>query len=172
MIRKSLSCVVLVSSVFLWAFEPPESDRDSEQTSASSTRGCVEPQGELSLIGPNPLKTHLANPILLFEVSPASPQETLLVVIKDQNFRVIFEKRISINKAGYLPLKVDRTLISSQKYQIVAGLLCQNKIRQAKVLEVALMKVKEITANDRLIKKYLEQLQPNSSSIYFDDQVQ
>ena len=159
--KKSRPYIVVILSFFLLAFEPPESERDSESTSASSTRGCLQAQGELSLIGPNPLKTHLSKPIFLFKVNPASSQEKLLVVIKDENFQVVFEKKIVINKAGYLSLPVDANL-TSQKYRLVAGLLCENKIRHAKVLEVDLILVNAITANDLLIQQYLERNSPES----------
>ena len=138
------------------AFEPPEQQRDSQRTSASSTRGCVVKQGELSLIGTNPLTTQLSQPILLFHAQPASPQETFLIVIRDENLEVIFEKKMSITTEQYIPLKLSSKLSQSKNYNIVAGFLCNNEIRHAKILSVDLMKVDYETVSDQLIQLYLE----------------
>jgi hypothetical protein len=148
--------IIVFSSIFLTAYEPPEQERDSERTSASSTRGCVVEQGELSLIGTNPLTTQLNQPILLFEIKPASPSETLLVVIKDKDLNVVFERKIIVSKKQYIPLEVSSKLVKSENYNLVAGLLCDNKIRHAKILSVDLVKVDYETASDQLIQLYLE----------------
>ncbi|EAZ88441.1 hypothetical protein [Crocosphaera chwakensis] len=148
--------IIVFSSVFLMGYEPPEQQRDSERTSASSTRGCVVKQGELSLIGTNPLTTQLSQPILLFEIKPASPEETFLVVVRDKDLNVVFERKIVVSQEQYIPIKLSSQLVKSENYNVVAGLLCDNKIRHAKILSVDLSKVDYETASDQLIQLYLE----------------
>lgn len=138
------------------AYEPPEQQRDSERTSASSTRGCMVEQGELSLIGTDPLTTQLSQPILLFEIKPASPEETFLIVVRDKDLNVVLERKIVISKQQYITIKLSSQLAKSENYKVVAGLLCDNKIRHAKILSVDLIKVDYETASDQLIQLYLE----------------
>ncbi len=157
MVKKRIwSYIIVFSSLFLMGYEPPEQERDSERTSASSTRGCLVEQGELSLIGTNPLTTQTSQPILLFEVKPASSSETLLVVVRDKNLNVVFERKMIVSEEQYISLKLPSQIVKSENYNLVAGLLCDNKIRHAKILSVDLIKVDYQTASDQLIKLYLQ----------------
>lgn len=137
-------------------YEPPEQERDSQRTSASSTRGCMVKQGEISLIGSNPLTTQFPQPILLFELKPASPEETFLVVVRDKELKVVFERKLVVSKEQYITLKLPSKLVESEKYNVVAGFLCNNEIRHAKILTVDLIKVSYETKSDQLIQLYLE----------------
>ncbi len=154
--KKAWFYLIVFLSIFLMGYEPPEQKRDSQRTSASSTRGCSLKQGELSLIGTNPLTTQLSQPILLFEIEPASPQETFLVVVRDKDLNLVFERKIVVGTEQYIPLKLSSKLVQSEKYNVVAGLLCNNEIRHAKILSVDLIKVDYKTASDQLIELYLQ----------------
>lgn len=148
--------IIVFLSIFLTAYEPPEQQRDSQRTSASSTRGCVVEQGELSLMGTNPLTTQLPQAVLLFEIKPASPKETFLVVVRDKDLNVVFERKIVVSQEKSILVKLSSKLVKSENYNVVAGLLCNNEIRHAKILSVDLIKVDYETASDQLIQRYIE----------------
>ena len=145
----------LLSSLLSGGYLPP--DKGSEDTTkASGTRGCPVPLGELYLVG-DQLETRKTRPILLFWVNPASSSESLLVVVKDGNARPVFAEQIIIQEAGYYPLALSTDIKLEERYSVTAGLLCQEEINNAVVLETTLKRVRQITTLDRRIEEILVQ---------------
>jgi hypothetical protein len=101
------------------------------------------------------LKTQKSRPTLLFWVNPASPAETLLVVVRKPDFPPLFEKRIEVRERGYYPITIQAELEPAQSYGVTAGLLCQERTNNAVVLETSLTRVGTATALDRRVEEIL-----------------
>nr|ADN18394.1 hypothetical protein Cyan7822_6713 [Gloeothece verrucosa PCC 7822] len=138
-------------------YSPPPTSGEAEKAKASSSRGCPVPQGDLSLLvsSENSIETYYPRPNLLFEYNTGDREETFLFVIRDAELKPVYSQTIEIQGEGTLLIKVQADLFPNTLYKIVAGLLCQESVINAKALEVKLNRTNQITQLDQIVNQYL-----------------
>ncbi|WP_239005523.1 hypothetical protein [Gloeothece citriformis] len=116
-------------------------------------------QGDLSLLvnSNSTIETYYSRPNLLFEYNTGDREETFLIVVRDADLKPVYSQKIKIQGEGVLLVKVQTDLFPNTSYKVVSGLLCQESVINAKVIEVKLSRTSQITQLDRIVNQYLSQ---------------